>query len=74
MEYGILSKQKPEESGIILLVSDKINLKPKKVTKTKVNDKVVNTLRRYNSCIFIIFIYVPTTGAPNYINQNLTRN
>ena len=49
MEYGILSKQKPEESGIILLVSDKINLKPKKVTKTKVNDKVVNTLRRHNN-------------------------
>ena len=35
MEYGILSKQKPEENGIILLVSDKINLKPKKVTKHK---------------------------------------
>ena len=35
MEYGILSKQKPEEGGIVLLVLDKINPKPKKVAKIK---------------------------------------
>lgn len=60
---------------VAILISDKVDCNLKMVgIDQEGNDKVVNTLRRYNSCIFIIFIYVPTTGAPNYINQNLTRN
>ena len=35
MEYGILSKQKPEENGIILLVSDKINFQAQIIIKDK---------------------------------------
>lgn len=51
--------------GTVLLISDKINLKPKKVTKTKVNDKEVNTLRTYHN------IYTINTQTMKHIKQIL---
>ena len=63
-------KQRPKESRVAVLISDKIVLKTKAVKRqrrTPHNDQRINSRRRYK----IINIYAPNIGALQYVRQIL---
>ena len=61
---------KQKEAGVVIFISDKIDLKIKKITRDKEghNDQGINPRGRHT----IANIYAPTIGAPQYIRQTLT--
>ena len=58
---------KQKKAGVAILISDKIDLKIKKITRDKKGHHIINTRGRYDNCK-----YSPNIGAPQYIRQTLT--
>ena len=72
---------KQKKAGVAILISDKIDLKIKKIKKDKAGhyiDQGINPRGRHNNCkylcthITIVNIYAPNIGAPQYIRQTPT--
>ena len=63
-------KQKKSEQAI--LISDKIDLKIKKITRDKKGHYIIIKGSIQEEDIKIVTIYAPNIGAPQYIRQTLT--
>ena len=66
--FHAIGKQK--KAGAAILISDKMDLKIRNITRDKEgrNDQGINPRGRQT----IVNIYTPNTGAPQYIRQTLT--
>ena len=67
MEKYIPCKWEAKESWIIILISDKIDLKIKKITTDKEGHCIIIKGSIQEEDITIVNIYVPNIGAPHYI-------
>ena len=72
MEKHIPCKWKAKKAGAIILISDKIDLKIKKITRDKEEHYKLIKGSIQEEDITIVNIYAPNTGAPQYIRQTLT--
>ena len=63
---------KQKKAGVATLISDKIDLKIKKITRDKEGHYVMIKGSIQEEDITIVNIYAPNTGAPQYIRQTLT--
>ena len=63
---------KQKKAGIAILVSDKLDLKIKKITRDKEGHYIMIKGSIQEEDITIVNIYVPNIGAPQYITQTLT--
>ena len=58
--------------GVAILISDKTDLKIKKITRDKEGHYITIKGSIQKEAITIINIYVPNIGTPQYIRQTLT--
>ena len=58
--------------GVAILISDKIDLKIKKITKDKEGHYIMIKGSIQEEDITIVNIFAPSIGAPQYIRQTLT--
>ena len=65
-------KSKQKKAGVTILMSDKINLKIKKITRDKEGHYIMIKGIIQEEDITIVNIYVSNIGAPQYIRQTLT--
>ena len=63
---------KQKKAGVAILISDKIDLKIKKITRNKEGHYIMIKGSIQEEDITIVNIYVPNIGAPQYIRQTLT--
>ena len=63
---------KQKKSGVVILISDKIYLKIKKITRDKEGHYIMTKGSIQEEDITIVNIYAPNIGAPQYIRQTLT--
>ena len=63
---------KQKKAGVAILISDKIDLKIKKVTRDKEGNYIMLKGSIQEKDITIVNIYVPNIGTPQYIRQTLT--
>ena len=63
---------KQKKAGVVILVSDKINLKIKKITRDKEGYYTMVKGSVQEEDITIVNIYAPNIGAPQYIRKTLT--
>ena len=63
---------KQKKAGVAILISDKIGLKIKKITRDKEGYYIMIKGSIQEEDIKIVNIYVPNIGAPQYIRQTLT--
>ena len=63
---------KQKKAGVGILISDKIDLKIKKITRDKKGHYITIKGSIQEEDITIVNIYAPNTGAPQYIRQTLT--
>ena len=63
---------KQEKAGIAILISDKIELKIKKITRDKEGYYITINRSIQEEDITIVNTYAPNIGAPQYIIQTLT--
>ena len=66
------AKGKQQKAGVAILISDKINLKVKKITRYKAGHYIMIKGSIQEGDITIVNICVPNIGAPQYIRQTLT--
>ena len=66
------TKRKQKKAGVAILISDKIDLKIKKITRNKEGHYIMIKGSIQEEDITIVNIYVPNIGAPQYIRQTLT--
>ena len=66
------AKGKQKKDGVAILISDKIDLKIKKITRDKEGHYIMIKGSIQEEDITIINIYASNTGAPQYIRQTLT--
>ena len=66
------SNGKQKKAGVAILISDKIDLKIKKITRDKEGHYIVIKGSVQESDRTIVNIYTPNIGAPQYIRQTLT--
>ena len=71
MEKYIPCEWKAKESGVAILISDKIDLKIKKITRDKEGHYIIVKGSIQEEDITIVNIYVANIGAPQYIRQTL---
>ena len=62
---------KQKKAGVAILISDKIDLKIKKITKDKEGHYIMIKGSIQEEDITIVNIYAPNIGAPKYIRQTL---
>ena len=67
MEKYIPCKWEAKESWIIILISDKIDLKIKKIIRDKEGHYILIKGSIQEEDITIVNIYAPNIGAPQYI-------
>ena len=60
------------KAGVAILISDKIDLKIKKITRDREGHYIMIKGSIQEKDITILTIYVPNIGAPQYIRQTLT--
>ena len=72
MEKYIPCEWKAKESGVAILISDKIDPKIKKITRDKEGHYIMIEGSIQEEDRTIINIYAPNIGAPQYIRQTLT--
>ena len=78
MEKYIPWKWEAKKAGVVILVSDKIDLKIKKIRRDKegyyimIKGKTCYVFLFQEEDITIVNIYAPNIGAPQYIRQTLT--
>ena len=63
---------KQKKAGVAVLISDKIDLKTKKVTRDKEGHYIMIKASIQEEEIASVNIYASNTGAPQYIRQTLT--
>ena len=63
---------KQKKPGVAILISGKINLKIKKITRDKEGHYIMIKESIQEENITIVNIYVPNIGAPQYIRQIFT--
>ena len=63
---------KQKKAGVAILISDKIDLKIKKITRDKEGHYTMTKGSIREETITIVNIYAPNIGAPPYIRQTLT--
>ena len=61
-----------KKAGVAILISDKIDLKKKTVTRDKEGHYIMIKQSIQEEDIAIVNIYAPNIGAPQYIRQMLT--
>ena len=62
---------KQKKAGVPILISDKIDLKIKKITRDKEGHYIMIKGSIQEEDITIINIYAPKIGAPQYLRQTL---
>ena len=62
---------KQEKAGVAVLISDKIHLKIKKITRDKEEHYIMLNRSIQEGDITIVNIYAPNKGEPQYIRQTL---
>ena len=72
MEKYIPCKLKPKKARVAILMSDKIDLKIKKITRDKEEHYIMIKGSIQEEDITIVNIYAPNIGAPQYIRQTLS--
>ena len=60
------------KAGVAILISDKIDLKIKKITRNKEGHYIMIKGSIQEEDITIVNIYSPNIGAPQYVKQTLT--
>ena len=63
---------KQKKAGVAILISDKIDLKIKKITRDKEEHYIMIKGSIQEEDITIVTLYAPNTRAPQYIRQTLT--
>ena len=63
---------KQNKAGVVILISDKIDLNIKTITRDKEGHYIMIKGSIQEGDITIVNIYAPNTGAPQYIRQRLT--
>ena len=63
---------KQRKAGVAILISDKTDLKIKKITRFKEGHYIMIKGSIQEEDITIVNIYAPNIGAPQYIRQTLT--
>ena len=63
---------KQKKAGVAILISDKIDLKIKKITRDKEGHYIMIKGSIQEEDITIVNIHAPYIGAPKYIRQTLT--
>ena len=66
------ANQKQKKAEVAILISDKIELKIKKITRDKEGHYIMFKGSIQEKDITIVNIYAPNIGAPRYIRQTLT--
>ena len=61
-----------KKSGVAILMSDKIDLKIKKIARDKEEHYLIIKESIQEEDITIVNIYTPNIGAPQYVRQTLT--
>ena len=72
MEKYIPCKWEAKEAGVAILISEKIDLKIKKIASNKEGYYLMIKASVQEEDITIVNIYAPNIGAPQYIRQTLT--
>ena len=72
MEKYIACKWKQKKAGVAILISDKIDLKIKNITRDREGHYIMIKGSIQEENITIVNIYAPNIGAPQYIRQTLT--
>ena len=62
---------KQKNDGVAIVISDKIDLKLKKITRDKEGHYIIIKVSIQDEDITIVNIYAPNLGAPQYISQTL---
>ena len=62
---------KQKKAGVAVLISDKIDVKIKKITRDKEGHYIMIKESIQEEDVTIVNIYAPTIGAPRYIRQTL---
>ena len=65
---------KQKKAGVAIFISDKINLKMKKITRDKEGYYIMIKGPIQEENIAIVNIYAPNIGVPQYIRQTLIRH
>ena len=60
------------KAGVAILISDKIDLKIKKITRHKEGHYIMSKGAIQEEDITTVNIYAPNIGAPQYIRQTVT--
>ena len=63
---------KQKKAGVAIFISDKIDLKIRKITRDKEGHYIMIKGSIQEEDIAIVNIYAPNIGAPQYIRQTLT--
>ena len=63
---------KQKKAGVTILISDKIDLKIKKITRDKEGHYIIIKESIQEEDVTVVNIYAPNIGAPQYIRQTLT--
>ena len=63
---------KQKKAGVAILISDRIDLKIKKITRDKEGHYIMIKGSIQEEDIIIVKTYAPNIGAPQYIRQTLT--
>ena len=63
---------KQKKAGVAILISDKTDLKIRKVTRDKEGHYIIIKGSIQEEDITFVNIYAPNKGAPQYIRQTLT--
>ena len=66
------ANRKQKKAGVAILISDKIDLKIKKITRDKEGHYTMIRGSIQEEDITIVNIYAPIIGAPQYIRQTRT--
>ena len=66
------ANRKPKKAGVAILISDKIDLKIKKITKDKEGHYIMIKGSVQEEDITIVNIYAPNIGASQYTRKTLT--
>ena len=72
METYIPANGKQKKAGVTILISDKINLKIKNITRDKEGHYITIKGSIQEEDMTTVNIYAPNIGAPQYIRQTLT--
>ena len=71
-KYIFHANGKQKKAGVAILISDKIDLKIKKITRDKEGHYIMIKLSIQEEDMTIANIYAPNIEAPQYIRQTLT--